>query len=183
MDRKLKRDEGIRQARQKNDEFLQYLSWLWENCMKQILEGVRGMQPTGQDSDVPRVWWIGTGLASSMPFHAAGHHLANPNGAGSNDNAYSMAVSSYVPSIKALAHARSRARRAERTVGSLLIATMPTTPGLLALRDVEKEKDYVQGAAGRLLPMTVLRHPSVHQVVDSLREALYMDSHAANSKE
>ena len=105
-----------------------------------------------------------------MPFHAAGPHLADPEGADLNNSAYSMAVSSYVPSIKALAHARSRARRAGRTVGSLLIATMPTTPGLLALRGVEKEKDHVADAAGRLLPTTVLRHPSVDQVVDSLRD-------------
>lgn len=93
------------------------------------------MRLAGQDRDVPRVWWIGSGLASSMPFHAAGFH-PDLNCADSNDNAYSMAISSYVPSIKAVAHARSRARRAERTRGSLLIATMPTTPGFQALRGV-----------------------------------------------
>lgn len=105
-----------------------------------------------------------------MPFYAAGHYLADPNGAGLNNNAYSMAVLSYVPSIKALAHARRRARYAERAIGSLLIAAMPTTPGARALYGVEGGKDLVAAAAGRLLPMTVLLHPSVDQVVDSLRD-------------
>jgi len=91
----------------KNKEFLGYLSWLWQACVKQILDEIfKQNRPT---QDLPRVWWIGTGLASSMPFHAAGLHMR-----GSTENAYSRVISSYTPSIKALAHARNWARGRSR---------------------------------------------------------------------
>jgi CHAT domain-containing protein len=166
VDPTLKRDEKIKEGRRKNDEFLQYLSWLWENCVKQILEAIQRMQdPQEQEHGLPRVWWIGTGLASSIPFHAAGNHHKAPN-----ENAYSMSISSYIPSIKALAHARSRIRRTEKATGPLLFAAMPTTPSARALRGVETEKDHVVDAVGRLLRTTVLDHPSADQVVNSLQD-------------
>ncbi|KAB5581189.1 hypothetical protein GE09DRAFT_1213598 [Coniochaeta sp. 2T2.1] len=76
---------------QKNKEYLEYLSWLWEACVRQVLVEVGG----GSDlaDGLPRIWWLGTGLASSMPFHAAGTHAA-----GSTENAFDKVVSSYTPS-------------------------------------------------------------------------------------
>lgn len=53
--------------------------------------------------DLPRIWWIGTGLASSLPFHAAGHHTT-----GSVENTYSCAISSYTPSLKSLRYVRDK---------------------------------------------------------------------------
>jgi len=119
----------------KNKEFLGYLSWLWQACVKQILDEIfKQNRPT---QDLPRVWWIGTGLASSMPFHAAGLHMR-----GSTENAYSRVISSYTPSIKALAHARNWARGTEGSRaahGSLLITTMPTTPRAYSEKDAPKD--------------------------------------------
>jgi hypothetical protein len=43
-----------------------------------------------------------------MPFHAAGLHMRR-----SMENAYSRVISSYTPSIKALAHARNWTRNTE----------------------------------------------------------------------
>src|ERR1700727_2991224 len=110
------------EQQKKNEEFLGYLSWLWQACVKQILDEIfKQNRPT---QGLPRVWWIGTGLASSMPFHAAGLHRR-----GSTENAYSRVISSYTPSIKALAYARNCARstgESRATPGSLLITTMPT---------------------------------------------------------
>ena len=84
-----------------NREFRKYLSWLWEVCVKQVLiEGKFRVQPL--ERGLPRIWWIGTGLASSMPFHAAGDHSPR-----SKENTFSRAISSYTPSIKALAYARN----------------------------------------------------------------------------
>jgi hypothetical protein len=51
--------------------------------------------------NLSRNWWIGVGVASSLPFHAAGDHSV-----GSNENTLSWVISSYTPTIKALAHAR-----------------------------------------------------------------------------
>lgn len=157
---------------QKNKEYLEYLSWLWEACVKQTLDKVYKSHDTA--SGLPRVWWIGTGLASSMPFHAAGIHSG-----GSTENALSRAISSYVPSIKALGYSRHRARVTDPAGGTLLITTMPTTPGNghgldqnsrrpPELPGVVEEKRRVVGAAGGHLKIESLDLPSVGQVVDRL---------------
>jgi hypothetical protein len=112
------------EQKKKNEEFLGYFSWLWQASVKQILDEISTQNRPTQG--LPRVWWIGTGLASSMPFHAAGLHMR-----GSTENAYSRIISSYTPSIKALAHSRNWARSTEESRaahGSLLITTMSTTP-------------------------------------------------------
>jgi hypothetical protein len=154
---------------QKNKEYLEYLSWLWVACVKPVLDVV--CNGGGQAGGLPRIWWVGSGLASSMPFHAAGTHVD-----GSTENAFSRAISSYTPSIKALGHARHRARATETAHGSLLIATMPTTPSNGDTRDSRKpsdlpgvieEADWVVDAA-RQLPTQHLDSPSVAQVVGSL---------------
>ncbi|KAH6883559.1 CHAT domain-containing protein [Thelonectria olida] len=150
---------------QKNREYLDYLSWLWKTCVKQILDEVCHSHDTA--NRLPRIWWIGTGLASSMPFHAAGIHSAD-----STENAFSRVVSSYTPSIKALAHAQHRARAAESDKGSVLIATMPTTPGNSLCPDlpgVEEEKNQLMGVVNGHLPIQYQELPSVEDVVESLR--------------
>ncbi|WKT54200.1 Tetratricopeptide-like helical domain superfamily [Fusarium oxysporum f. sp. vasinfectum] len=160
-----KKWKGRRSERaQKNKEYLEYLSWLWETCVKQILDEVCPSHDS--ENSLPRIWWIGTGLASSMPFHAAGKHAVD-----STEHALSRAVSSYTPSIKALTHARYRARTTESTQGSVLIATMPTTPGALwpDLPGVQEEKSQLIDMASDHLPITHLELPSAENVVESLR--------------
>ncbi|KAH6883524.1 CHAT domain-containing protein [Thelonectria olida] len=159
--------------RGKNEEFLEYLSWLWKACVKQILDEIPKQNPLCPG--LPRVWWIGTGLGSSMPFHAAGLHTRE-----STENTYSRVLSSYTPSIKALAHARNRAKsndEVQATHGSLLIATMPTSPkgstDKKAPRDlpgVIEEKDKIIEAARDLICTAVVDYPSVDQVLQSLEE-------------
>jgi tetratricopeptide (TPR) repeat protein len=112
------------ELRKKNDEFLEYLTWLWRICVKHILDHVFALYRGHQAS--PRVWWIGCGLASSMPFHAAGIH-ANA----SRDNALNKVVSSYTPSVKALGYARRQIKRVQNdqpTQDQMLITLMPETP-------------------------------------------------------
>ncbi|KAN0086950.1 CHAT domain containing protein [Elaphomyces granulatus] len=159
------------EQQKKNDEFLGYLSWLWQACVKQILDEISTQnRPT---RGLPRVWWIGTGLASSMPFHAAGLHMK-----GSTENAYSRVISSYTPSIKALAHARnwaSSTKEPRAAHGSLLITTMPMTPrgrseknAPTDLPGVIKEKDEILKAAHDRITTVVLNQPSAEQVLESL---------------
>jgi CHAT domain-containing protein len=102
-----------------------------------------------------------------MPFHAAGIQRRTPS---------ARVISSYTPSIKALGYSRHRARATENAHGSLLIATMPTTPGNGATPDAEKPKDLpgvteekrqVADTAHHL-PIQHLSSPSVGQVVGSL---------------
>ncbi|CAI6014050.1 unnamed protein product [Clonostachys chloroleuca] len=106
----------------RNKEYAIYLSWLWKTCVKVVLDALRALhKPTVCEPF--RVWWIGSGLASSMPFHAAGIH--DP---GSTETAYHQTISSYTPSIKALAHAQWKERGCEASSDALLSVTMPTTP-------------------------------------------------------
>ncbi|KID95310.1 TPR Domain containing protein, partial [Metarhizium majus ARSEF 297] len=155
----------------KNREYLEYLVWLWDVCVKLVLD-VIGADPTSDD--LPRIWWIGTGLGSSMPFHAAGVHSR-----GSTENAFSRAVSSYTPSIKTLGYAHRRARMTESTQVSLLIATMPTTPAdalspdagkLCDLPGVMKEEKRVTELVAGSIPIQSLNSPSVAQVIDKMRD-------------
>ena len=160
------------EQKKKNEEFLGYLSWLWQACVKQILDEISTQNRPTQG--LPRVWWIGTGLASSMPFHAAGLHMR-----GSTENAYSRVISSYTPSIKALAYARNWARstgESRAAHGSLLITTMPTTPRgrseKNAPRDlpgVIKERDEIIKAAHDRITTVALNQPSAEQVLESLK--------------
>ncbi|KAH7191136.1 CHAT domain-containing protein [Fusarium oxysporum] len=141
---------------QKNREYLKYLSWLWE-----------AHNAENAENSLPRIWWIGAGLASAMPFHAAGIHSAD-----STENAFSKAISSYTPSIKALAHARRRAGITESVRGSVLIATMPTTPGNASCPDlpgVIEEKNRLMAAINSHLPIQYQELPSVEDVIERLR--------------
>ncbi|PHH91989.1 hypothetical protein CDD83_9436 [Cordyceps sp. RAO-2017] len=152
------------ERREKNMLYSRHLAWLWDVCVAQIVQEVRAAHDL-LEGCLPRVWWIGTGLASSLPFHAAGTHTV-----GSAENAYSKVVSSYTPSIKALAYSQSRVRRDRGTRQSLLIASMPTTPGLRKLPGVIEETGRVsQVADGHGLAIELLENPSVESVVEGLQ--------------
>ncbi|KAH7115651.1 CHAT domain-containing protein [Dactylonectria macrodidyma] len=161
------------EQRGKNDEFLDYLSWLWHACVKHILTEISTIQKQPSEG-LPRVWWIGSGLASSMPFHAAGVHTR-----GSTENAYSRIISSYTPSIKALAYAQSQAKRSQEALAAqdaMLIATMPTSPKGPAdkkapndLPGVREETEEILNLARCQIHMTVLTHPSADQVLGVLK--------------
>jgi CHAT domain-containing protein len=147
----------------RNRKYLEYLSWLWEACVKLVLEEI-GMRTKSPEETLPRLWWIGTGLASSMPFHAAGKHSP-----GSTENVYHMAISSYTPSMRALAHSRDRMRCQSSTENGLLIATMKTTPGYNDLPGVITERDRALRATTGLVATVPLDQPSVDEVLESLR--------------
>ena len=161
---------GGKDRGKKNKEYLQYLKWLWESGVKQILDEVHADHGSAKQ-DPPRVWWIGSGLASAMPFHAAGIHVDD-----STDTAFHRATSSYAPSIKALAHAQQRAKDAERTQGSLMVVTMPTTPSSqgeqsasLNLPGVTKEKNLLLQATSGHIPPEEMEHPDTDRVLEGLQ--------------
>ena len=160
-----------------NDEFLKYLSWLWYTCVKHILEHIPASLPQSSQG-LPRVWWIGCGLATSLPFHAAGLHSR-----GSDENTYSKVVSSYTASVKALSYARLQARRAEqdRTTDTVMaIATMLTTPKLHSdlaaprrLPGSLAEKDEILKVASAGIRTHVLSYPSAEQVLNILERSRF----------
>ena len=137
-------------------EYLEFLSWIWDVCVKHVLN--HNLSAPNSVDDLPRVWWIGTGLANSLPFHAAGRHMD------SFENASYRAISSYTPSIKALAYARDH-NSTKSAESPVLIVTMPTTPGMAALRAVEKERRAIIQAIGEQKLTVDLNGPTASDVL------------------
>jgi hypothetical protein len=111
------------------------LDWLWETAAKPVLDalgrgslgpGALGPGALGPGSlgpgapaspaagPLPRMWWMPTGALSLLPLHAAGQVM-------------DRVVSSYVPTLRALAHAR--AARASGAAPRSLVVSMPFSPG------------------------------------------------------
>lgn len=131
-----------KQARQPSAGFA---SWLWDNCVRPVFDELRRYGAMPSNGEPPRIWWIGSGGAAGFPFHAAASE-ADPD-----QDALSLSVSSYTPSIKALLHARQRSnrsralrRKTDQEELDLAILTMETTPGNHApLPAVRKEKEVI----------------------------------------
>ncbi|RKK85118.1 hypothetical protein BFJ69_g1819 [Fusarium oxysporum] len=160
-----------RRFEKKNKEYCKYLFWLWDVCVDPILKELNTKDSTANNP--PRVWWIGTGVASTMPFHAAGSHSIN-----CAENTLSRVVSSYIPSIKALGFARARATATKQTKGSMLIVTMPATPGKSKggdstcddLPGVLREREEIIKVLPANLQTETLDLPSAHDVSLKLKD-------------
>lgn len=138
-----------------------FLSQLWKSCVKPILKVISKDYLVSESP--PRIWWIGTGVASSLPFHAAGDYSQGAT----DENTLSQAISSYTPTIKALLHARSCSDKSTTNQGlkaSLLVVTMPETPGHTSLPGVIKEAFAIEKAVGNVFTVKSLVKPSVESV-------------------
>jgi len=147
-----------------NKEYRKYLAWLWNACVRQILEeGEITATPSG--GYLPRIWWIGTGFASSMPFHAAGFHQP-----GSTENVFCRAISSYTPSFRALAHARGLISDEVAVHAGLLTVSMTTTPGGASpLPGVVREINIIKEMLAGRVRISELNQPSADEVVNGLQ--------------
>ncbi|WP_367127838.1 CHAT domain-containing protein [Saccharothrix sp. HUAS TT1] len=111
--------------------FTETLAWLWDGVVSPVLNAV-----PGRDPDRPtRLWWLPMGLIGSLPLHAAGH----PGRPGALDHC----VSSYVPTLRALAHARNRPTAGERRQ---LVVALEHTPGLGDLPGTTAESEALHTA-------------------------------------
>jgi tetratricopeptide (TPR) repeat protein len=146
-----------------DDKFREFLTRLWSSCVRLVLERLGICEPPS-GSELPRIWWIGTGSASSLPFHAAGTHSI-----GSVANTLSCAISSYTPTIKALRHAREKAM-ADIDKHSVLLVTMAKTPGGRDLPGVEAEGKDISGVVKNPHSVQPLRQPSANSVLDRLKD-------------
>ncbi|MFJ3306810.1 CHAT domain-containing protein [Streptomyces sp. NPDC086549] len=131
------REEGQR-------SIAEVLEWLWDAIAGPVLEALDLARPV-PGGPWPRVWWVPTGILSFLPVHAAGYH-------GTRDDpeprtVLDRVVSSYAPTVRALAAARARPP-APGPPRPLAVA-VPGEPGTAtALRHARAETDLV----GRLFP-------------------------------
>ena len=104
------------------------LSWLWESVVAPIIKALKDLPPAAEPmSALPRVWWLPTGLLGLFPLHAAGH----PNEPGALD----AIISSYTPTLRTLAHSRTRpptTARRQLTVALRHTPGQPDLPGTVA---------------------------------------------------
>ncbi|KAE8364938.1 hypothetical protein BDV27DRAFT_144903 [Aspergillus caelatus] len=114
-----------------NKAYLRFLSWLWRVCVKPIFNELE-YKVHESSEEMPRVWWIGIGLASSFPFHAAGNHLTEPN------ESTNSRVLSYTLSLRDLLYTRSREPLSDQEIQcpKLLTVSMATTPETVAVTDI-----------------------------------------------
>ncbi|KAL4760559.1 CHAT domain-containing protein [Aspergillus foveolatus] len=151
-----------------------FLAWLWSSCVRPVLEelGFANAPQARRDASMvdthqlPRIWWIGTGLAANLPFHAAGIHSLGST----HESILSYAVSSYTPTIKALRHARKNAALTTAQAHRVLMATMSRTPGMADLPGVEKEATAIGGVISHPHQAEQLPQPSVEDVLQRLQQ-------------
>lgn len=168
----------------KNRELIRLLLWLWDTAVEPVLKDL-GLGPVAKGARVPRIWWIGLGPLAAAPFHAAGDHSTLD----STRNTINRAISSYIPTLKALSFARERKLELLRNpLSRLLIVTMPTTPDTPAqpesfgspatrirrwgpLRSATLEADGIMAAVvDNSRTVTCLNSPTASHVLESLPE-------------
>ncbi|KGO61197.1 Tetratricopeptide-like helical [Penicillium expansum] len=151
----------------KNKEYRKFLAWLWHECVKPILSHL-GHDVQSSPESLPRVWWIGTGIASFFPFHAASDFSA-----GSTEHTFCRVLSSYTVSIKALIHARERTPISPFSSAhprKMLMVTMGTTPGADDLPGTETERSTVLEILGPCAQVEVLDQPDSASVIRQIPE-------------
>lgn len=142
----------------------QVLAWLWDVAVKPVLESLDMLRPdqgstTSSPGALPRVWWMGTGLMSLAPIHAAGYHDGE-----SRDNTLHHVVSSYTSTLRALKYAREKPRPPIESARKLVVA-MPDTEGQDSL-NVAPEVDAVRSVFGNLA--VELQRPTKRDVLGEL---------------
>ncbi|KAI9826049.1 MAG: hypothetical protein M1832_000498 [Thelocarpon impressellum] len=150
-----------------NKEMRRILRWLWDVAVQPVLQKL-GLLTPADSSQLPRLWWVTSGYMGLVPLHAAGDYAKEK----SKDCTANYAVSSYIPTFKALVYARDREARA-RDVGrkNLLVVSMPTTPEGMwkplnvagEVNAIERSYEAAQGTS------TNLQRPSTNEVLERLK--------------
>ena len=132
------RDLAPQVAGAAQQEVLDVLAWLWDTVAEPVLEELGHHAAPGADELWPRVWWCPVGVMAFLPIHAAGRYAGGSGpepGTGSEsapgDDALpkcvlDRVVSSYIPTVRALARARAEQEAASARTSATTLAA-PTT--------------------------------------------------------
>ncbi|MFE4382897.1 CHAT domain-containing protein [Streptomyces cyaneofuscatus] len=159
------------QAKRRMRELVDLLEWQWDHVAEPVLKRIgltRSLRPDDDPAEWPRIWWCPAGATAFLPWHASGHHGKDGAEGGATRTVMDRAVSSWTPTVRALAHARRPSDAAPQAVRSALLVEMAQPAGAnRSLRHVAAEVDQIAG----LLPgATRLRPP--HNTPRAVREAL-----------
>ena len=137
---------------------------LWHAAVKPILDEIlKGNQVDPK----PRIHWIGTGLLSGAPFHAAGVYSSSSN---KMECAMDLVISSYTPTLRALAYTRDnhKQNRYLDITDRFLIISAPQVPGSRELTLVPREVANIQAVARPKVQTVLLDHGTSKQVMSEL---------------
>ena len=118
------------------------LSWLWTRVVEPVLLALGLLRPDHPSSTVPRVWWIGVGVMSRAPFHAATEYIFNFSEMVEENSTLNYCIPSYTPTIKSLKYLIAPNHQAARD--HLILVTMPATPGMSTLAGINMEANMLQ---------------------------------------
>lgn len=156
-----------RTIHKRNKELRRILKWLWDVAVRPVLQCIDllGSKPPGR---LPRIWWVTYGQMGLAPLHAAGCQWGK-----SMENTVSHVVSSYIPSFKALAHARERSLSGHMGRDQkYLIVAMPKTTGWPDLSIVDEIDAIHNSIEGTGIPEPeVLDTPTKKDVLRKLQDA------------
>jgi CHAT domain-containing protein len=130
----------------------------------------------------PRLWWCPVGLLAYLPLHAAGHHgdstSADPAYRTNPRTVLDCVISSYTPTLRGLAYARTCSLARDQTSAAggeappervtsrgTVIVAVPAAPGVRPLPGVSAE---AQALAALIPGAEVLADPTRDRVLDAV---------------
>ena len=133
---------------------VEILGWLWDVLAGPVLDRLGLTGPPAGGQRWPRLWWCTSGLLSFLPLHAAGHHDSRSDPAPAT--VIDRVVSSYTPTIRALAHARPSSPAASGGGGGaasldgarMAVVAMPHTAAAVDLPGARAEADALRQRFG-----------------------------------
>ena len=115
------------------------LTWLWKTTAMPVLNALGCWRPPGSDQRWLQLWWCPVGIMAHLPLHAAGYY--EDTGVHRQGQAViDHVVSSYTPTIRALAYARRLPEPGQASArGRSLIVAVPEAPGWKPIGGVDQE--------------------------------------------
>jgi ankyrin repeat protein/tetratricopeptide (TPR) repeat protein len=151
----------------RNQRLREILWWLWKAAVLPVLDELK-LISFPKPRRLPRVYWVASGLMGLSPIHAAGRCWGS-----SLENTVSHVVSTYVPTLKALAYSREWAfQPLTQPEQKVLIISMPKTVGKRDLLAEEEESIIKESIS--MLPVAALKVvtlPSKDVVLNEVRDA------------
>jgi hypothetical protein len=145
--------------RENNKLLAKMLMRLWTSTVKPILADHLHLSPCKNIKSLPRIWWLCVGSMSFFPIHAAGNHQP-----GSVENILHYAISSYVPTIKALAYSQEQPfLLLQKTTKKLLLATNCKLPGVIEETKVLHEIASMAATSSPSTTVIIKKKPAPQQ--------------------
>ncbi|KZV68459.1 hypothetical protein PENSPDRAFT_653166 [Peniophora sp. CONT] len=124
---------------QSNDTaVIRVLICIWEWIVDPILQALNLNERNPKSDCIPHVTWCPTGPLTQLPLHAAGKYDVDDG-----PHVYDFVVSSYTPSLSALARSVDAIAK-QRPHPSVLVVTQSDTPGLSPLAGTALEGKRLQ---------------------------------------